>query len=157
MDGSSGVFKHLFTDGRTIFDTPHALKVVPDVYPLRLENPRKGPIISIDDVDMERLEADGEVTLPSFTSWMLEGRAEKEREVQLYLSYRRDSEMDCDATESQNAGISLPAIKVKGIPAHNDKTRRPTRLIRDDRRTGNNRKRPHRLVAMEGDGEANHR
>jgi hypothetical protein len=24
VDGSSGVFKHLFTDGRTIFDTPHA-------------------------------------------------------------------------------------------------------------------------------------
>jgi len=157
VDGSSGVFKHLFTDGRTIFATPHALKVVPDVYPLRLENPRKGPIISIDDVDMERLEADGEVTLAAFTSWMLEGRAEKEREVQLYLSYRRDSEMACDAAESQNAGISLPAINVKGIPARNDKTRRPTRLIGDDRRTGNNRKRPHRLVAMEGDGEANHR
>jgi hypothetical protein len=63
VDGSSGVFKHLFTDGRTIFATPHALKVVPDVYPLRLQNPRKGPIISIDDVDMERLEADGEVAL----------------------------------------------------------------------------------------------
>jgi hypothetical protein len=65
--------------------------------------------------------------------------------------------MTCDTAESQNAGISLPAIKVKGIPAHNDKTRRLTSLIGDDRRTGNNRKRPHRLVAMEGDGEANHR
>ena len=73
------------------------------------------------------------------------------------MSYRRDSEMVCDEAESQNAGVSLPAIKVKGIPARNDKTRRPTRLVGDHRRTGNNRKRPHRLVAMEGDGEANHR
>jgi hypothetical protein len=106
---------------------------------------------------MERLEADDEFTLAAFTSWMLEGRAEKEREVQLYLSYRRDSEMACDTVESQNTGVRLPVIKVKGIPVHNDKTRRPTRLVGDDRRTGNNRKRPHRLVAMEGDGESNHR
>ena len=62
----SGVFKHLFIDGRcrrTIFATPHALKIVPDLYPLRIENPRKGPIPSIENRNMEMLEADGEVTL----------------------------------------------------------------------------------------------
>ncbi len=63
MDGVSGVFKHLFTDGRNIFATPHALKVVPDVYPLRIQTPRKGPIPSIDDVDIQLLQDEGGVTL----------------------------------------------------------------------------------------------
>ncbi len=35
--------------------------------------------------------------------------------------------------------------------------RSPTRLVGDDRRTGNNRKKPFRLVVIDGDGEANHR
>ena len=40
VDGASGVFKHLFTDDHSILTSPHALKIVPDVYPLRLQNPR---------------------------------------------------------------------------------------------------------------------
>jgi hypothetical protein len=63
VDGSSGVFKHLFTDVRSIFATPHELKIVSDVYPLRLQNSRKGPLPSIDDVDMQVLEEEGGVTL----------------------------------------------------------------------------------------------
>jgi len=150
VDGASGVFKHLFTDGRNIFATPHALKVVPDVYPLRIQTPRKGPIPSIDDVDNQLLEDEGGVTLAAFTAWVMEAKAEKDREIQLYLSYRRD----CERTEiapsgGQDVAVSLPVVKVK--------MRRPTRLVGDDRRTGNNRKKPFRLVAIDGDGEANHR
>ena len=29
----TGVFHHLMTDGRTIFSTPHNIKVIPDVFP----------------------------------------------------------------------------------------------------------------------------
>jgi hypothetical protein len=80
----------------------------------------------------------------------MEARADKEREIELYLEYRRDCEMS-EVTQAmgQDVVISLPAIKVK--------VRRPTRLVGDDRRTGNNRKKPYRMIAMDGDGEANHR
>jgi hypothetical protein len=37
----------------------------------------------------------------------------------------------------QDVAISLPAV---------------TKLVGDNRRTGNNRKKPHRMVAMDGDG-----
>jgi hypothetical protein len=150
VDGASGVFKHLFTDGRNIFATPHAIKVVPDVYPLRVQNPRKGPIPSIDDVDMQLLDDEGGVTLAAFTAWVMEARADKEREIQLYLEYRRDCEKsEIAQAMGQDVAISLPAAKVK--------VRRQTKLVGDDRRTGNNRKKPYRMVAMDGDGEANHR
>jgi hypothetical protein len=33
-DSTTGVFQHLFTDGRTIYATAHGLHVVPDAYPL---------------------------------------------------------------------------------------------------------------------------
>jgi hypothetical protein len=67
-----------------------------------------------------------------------------------YLEYRGIS------GEDQNVGVRLPVIKVKGVPVHSVQTRRPTRVVGDDRRTGNNKKRPHRLVVMEDDGEVNH-
>ncbi len=150
MDGASGVFKHLFTNDRNIFATPHALKVVPDVYPLRIQTPRKGPISSIDDVDNQLLEDEGGVTLSAFTGWVMKAKTEKDREIQLYLAYRRD----CERTEiapsgGQDVAVSLSTVKVK--------MRRPTRLVGDDRRTGNNHKKPFRLVVIDGDGEANHR
>jgi hypothetical protein len=149
VDGTSGVFKHLCTDGRNIFATPHAMKVVTDVYPFRVQNPRKGSIPSIDDVDMQLLDDEGGVTLAVFTAWVMEARADKEREIQLYLEYRRDCEMSEVAQDmGQDVVISLPTIKVK--------VRRPTRFVGDDRRTGNNRKKPYRMIAMDGDGEANH-
>jgi hypothetical protein len=119
------------------------------VYPLRLQNPRKGPIPSIDDVDLQVLEEEGGVTLAAFTEWVMEAKAQKEREIQLYLAYRRDCEMDGAAqTVDQEVAVSLPAVKAK--------SRRPTKLNGDDRRTGNNRRKPFRMVAMDGDGEANH-
>jgi hypothetical protein len=89
VDGVSGVFKHLFTDVRNIFATPHEMKVVPDVYTLRVQNPRKGPIPSIDDVDIQLLDDEGGVTLVAFTEWVMEVRADKEQEIQMYLEYRR--------------------------------------------------------------------
>jgi hypothetical protein len=52
-------------------------------------------------------------------------------------------------TMGQDVVITLPTIKVK--------VRRPTRLVGDDRRTGNKGKKPYRMIAMDGDGEANHR
>jgi hypothetical protein len=63
----------------------------------------------------------------------MEARAEKDREIQLYLAYRRD----CERTQTAPSGVqdvvvSLPTVKFK--------MRRPTRLVGDDRRTGNNRK-----------------
>ncbi len=80
----------------------------------------------------------------------IEARADKEREIQLYLECRRD----CEKSEGvqaigQDVAISLPVVKIK--------VRRPTKLVGDDRRTGNNCKKPYRMVAMDGDGEANHR
>jgi hypothetical protein len=114
VDGSSGFFKHLFTDGHNIFATPHEMKVVPDVYPLRVQNPRKGPIPSIDDVDMQLLGDEGGVTLAVFTAWVMESRADKEREIQLYLEYRRDCEMsEVVQAMGQDVVISLPSIKVR--------------------------------------------
>jgi hypothetical protein len=50
-----------------------------DVYPLRVQNPRKGSVPSIDDVDMQLLDDEGGVTLAVF---------DKEQEIQVYLSYR---------------------------------------------------------------------
>jgi hypothetical protein len=125
------------------------MKVVPDVYPLRVQNPRKGPIPSIDDVDMQLLDDEGGVTLVAFTSWVMEARADKEREIQLYLTYRRDCEKSEVVQEiCQDVAISFPAVKVK--------VRRPTKLVGDDRRTGNNHKKSYRMIAMDGDGESNH-
>ena len=83
MDGANGVFKHLFTDGRNIFATTHAMKVVSVVYPLRVQNLRKGPIPSIDDVDIQLLDDEGGATLAAFMAWVMEARADKEREIQL--------------------------------------------------------------------------
>jgi hypothetical protein len=65
------------------------MKVVPDVYTLRVQNPRKGPIPSIDDVDIQLLDDEGGVTLVAFTEWVMEVRADKEQEIQMYLEYRR--------------------------------------------------------------------
>ena len=53
-----------------------------------------------------------------------------------------------DQTVDQEVAVSLPAVKAK--------SRRPTKLNGDDRRTGNNRRKPFRMVAMDGDGEASH-
>jgi hypothetical protein len=36
VDGASGVFKHHFADDPNIFATPYTMKVVTDVYPLRV-------------------------------------------------------------------------------------------------------------------------
>ncbi len=88
VDGANGVFKHLFTDVLNIFATPYTVKVVPDVYPLRVQNPRKGPIPSIDDIDMQLPDDEEGVTLVTFTAWVMEARPDKEREIQLYLVYR---------------------------------------------------------------------
>ncbi len=69
------------------------------------------------------------MTLAAFTAWVMEAKTEKDREIQLYLAYRRD----CERTEiapsgGQDVAVSLPVVKVK--------MRRPTRLVGDDRRTG---------------------
>jgi hypothetical protein len=143
-DGASGVFNHLFTDDHNIFVTPHAMKVVPDVYPLRVQNPRKGPIPSIDDIDMQLLDDEGRVTLATFTAWVMDTGADKEREIQMYLTYRRDCEKsEVAQTMGQDVAISLTSVKVKVRP--------PTKLVVDDRRTGNNRKKTYRMIAMDGD------
>ena len=76
---------------------------------------------------------------------MIEALAEKEREIQSYLAYRRD-----DGDERLN---EAGCYKVQ-----TDETKkRQTRLTGDDRRTGKNLRRPHQLVAVDGVGGAKHR
>jgi len=75
-----------------------------------------------------------------------EALAEKEREVQLYLAYRKDDGDDANKTEAE-------CYKAQS----DEKMKRKTRLTGDDRRTGKNLRRPHQLVAVDGVGGAKQR
>ena len=59
----------------------------------------------------------------------------------MYLAYRRDS-------DAQQVGAEC----YKAQPE--EKSKRTTRLVGDDRRTGKNMRRPHQLVAVDGVGGA---
>ncbi len=59
-----------------------------------------------------------------------------------------------DVLEKEAAG----GLRKKGTAmAVKVKVRRSTKLVGNDRRTSNNRKKPYRMITMDGDGEANHR
>jgi hypothetical protein len=57
VDAASGVFRHLFTDGRTVFSTPHALKVVGDGYPLYQVDGGGSLIPTVEEPSVEQEEA----------------------------------------------------------------------------------------------------
>jgi hypothetical protein len=67
-----------------------------------------------------------------------EALAEKEREVQMYLAYRRD---DSDAQQGE-----ADCYKVQP----GEKKKRQKRLTGDDRRTGKTLRQPHQLVVVDG-------
>jgi hypothetical protein len=69
-----------------------------------------------------------------------EALADKEREVQMYLAYRRD-EGDAQQAEADCYRVQPDETK-----------KRKTRLTGDDRRTGKNLRQPHQLVAVDGVG-----
>jgi hypothetical protein len=92
-------------------------------------------IPSIDDIDMQMLDDEGGVTLATFTAWVMETRTDKEQEIQLYFTYRRDCEKsEVSQTMGEDVAIILPTVKVN--------VRRPTKLVGDD--------------SMDGGGEPNH-
>ena len=57
VDAASGVFRHLFTDGRTVYSTPHALKVVGDGYPLHQTESSSSLIPTIEESSAEQAGA----------------------------------------------------------------------------------------------------
>ena len=72
---------------------------------------------------------------------MTEALADKEREIQMYLAYRRDS-------DAQIVGDECYKVQSEKI------SKRTTQLVGDDRRTGKNMRRPHQIVAVDGVGGA---
>ena len=139
-DNTTGVFQHLFTDGRTIYTTAHGLHVVPDAYPLAVKIHNNATFGYIEDINDENEEEDQPFDAKTLVGIVTEVLTEKEREVQLYLAYRRD-----DGDEQQN---EAECYKVQT----GEKKKRQTRLTGDDRRTGKNLLRPHQLVSVDGMG-----
>jgi hypothetical protein len=93
VDAASGVFRHLFTDGRTVYSTTHVMKVVGDGYPLHQTESSSSLIPTTEDPSAEQVGAH------AFDRNMLamvieQVKAKKEREVQLYLNYNRESMKD---------------------------------------------------------------
>jgi len=42
---TTGVFEHMITDGRSIFNSPNQIKCIPDVYPMKFSTSRTLPLI----------------------------------------------------------------------------------------------------------------
>jgi len=57
-DSTTGVFQHLFTDGRTTFATAHGLHVVPDAYPLAVKIRNNATFGYVEDINDENEEED---------------------------------------------------------------------------------------------------
>jgi hypothetical protein len=119
--------------------------VVPDAYPLAVKIRNNATFGYIEDIEDENEEEDQPFNAKALVGIVTEALAEKEREIQSYLAYRRD-----DGDERLN---EAGCYKVQ-----TDETKkRQTRLTGDDRRTGKNLRRPHQLVAVDGVGGAKHR
>ena len=151
VDAASGVFRHLFTDGRTVFSTPHALKVVGDGYPLYQADDSSSLIPTIEEPNVEQeggIHFDG-----SLLAMVIEqAKAQKEREVQLYLNYNREA-----MTESDEAGASEGTLVCAAMRKEESKPKRQTRLKGDERRTGKKVIEPTRIVSAARDGAACHK
>jgi hypothetical protein len=152
VDAASGVFRHLFTDDRTVFSTPHALKVVGDGYPLYQVDGGSSLIPTVEEPNVEQEE---DLNL-NFDGNMLamvieQAKVQKEREVQLYLSYNREATID-----SKEPGASEGAQVYAAMGKQTGKARRETRLKDDERRTGKKMQEPTRIVSTAKDGIACH-
>jgi hypothetical protein len=148
VDGASGVFRHLFTDGRTVFATPHALKVIGDGYPLYQTEVSSSLIPAIDQPEDE----DGNVFDGKALALVVkQAKAEREREVQLFLAYDREA-----VSVSGKCGAASDAIVCAAVGKENGKPKRQTRLKGDERRTGKKMLDPTRIVSSARDGVACH-
>jgi hypothetical protein len=148
VDGASGVFRHLFTDGRTVFATPHALKVIGDGYPLYQTEVSSSLIPAIDQPEDE----DGNVFDGKALALVVkQAKAEREREVQLFLAYDREA-----VSVSGKCGAASDAIVCTAVGKENGKPKRQTRLKGDERRTGKKMLDPTRIVSSARDGVACH-
>ena len=119
----NGVYRHLVCDGVNIFSSPNMIRVVPDVYPMRLQKVENGiprPIGVAEDEDEQ------EVNLGTFYLAWREAKAEKERELQ----------------EEQLYAVRNKEIKLA-----------KTRLIGDERRTGKPKARVGRIVSDNVNGD----
>ena len=94
----------------------------------------------IEDINDENDEEDQPFDAKTLVDIVTEALADKEREVQMYLAYRREG----DAHQAE-------ADCYKVHP--DEKKKRKTPLTGDDRRTGKNLRRPHQLVAVDSVGD----
>jgi hypothetical protein len=153
VDVSSRVFRHLFTDDRTVFSTPHALKVVGDGYPSYQVDDGGSLIPTVEEASVEQEESlhlnfDG-----NMLSMVIEqAKVQKEREVQLYLSYNRET-----MTDSKEPGASEGAQVYTVMGKQTGKTKCETRLKGDKRRTGKKMQEPTRIVSSSKDGIVCHK
>ncbi len=97
-DSTTGVFQHHFTVGKTIHATAHGLHVVPDSYPLAVKIRNNATFGHIEDINDENKEEDQSFNEKTPVGIVTEALADKEREVQMYLAYRRD---DGDAQQAE--------------------------------------------------------
>jgi hypothetical protein len=81
-----------------------------------------------------------------------QAKAQKEREVQLYLSYNREATID-----SKQPGASEGAQVYAAMGKQTGKAKRETRLKGDERRTGKKMQEPTRIVSAAKDGIACHK
>lgn len=88
VDGASAVFRHVFTDCRTVLATPHALKVVGDGYPLYQTEISSSLIPANDQPEEEHGNIFDGKALALFVE---QAKAEREREVKLFLNYDREA------------------------------------------------------------------
>jgi hypothetical protein len=95
----------------------------------------------IKDINDENKEEDQLLDAKALVDVVTEALADKEREIQMYLGYHRDS-------DAQQMGAECNKAQPE------EKSKRTTRLVGDDRRTGQNMRRPHQLVAIDGMGDA---
>ena len=135
------MFQHLFTDGKTIFATSHGLHVVPDAYPLSVKIRSNATFGYFEDLHDENEEEDQPFDAKALVGVVTESLTDKDREIQMYLVYHRDS----DAQQVRDECYKMQPEKI---------SKRTTRLVGDDRRTGKNMCRSHQLVRVDGVGGA---
>lgn len=71
-----GVFRHFFTGGRTVFSTPHALKVVGDAYPSKESEVSNALIPTVEQHDGEN-NSEGILDGKTFALIVEQAKAEK--------------------------------------------------------------------------------
>ena len=116
------MFQHLFTDGKTIFATSHGLHVVPDAYPLSVKIRSNATFGYFEDLHDENEEEDQPFDAKALVGVVTESLTDKDREIQMYLVYHRDS-------DAQQVGAECYTAQTE------EKRKKTTRLVEDDRRT----------------------